>query len=226
MREPYAEPWGERGTFRGVNTMKQARVHRRRQGAESARLARRDACRRRCGDRRSARRVRSRQRRAIDCGQALDDRARLHPAGGSVSADEGARPRHLRAGSPVSRRPEPGGVLGADARGVDDAGARVSRSRASSSPAAPIRRSCPIRRSGSSITSSRATRSAAACWARIRRSARQRGAAGRDDQQRLPDVRGDDQGIDRAGQARRSRRAAGGHPDLPGQAHRADAGRR
>jgi len=24
MREPYAEPWGERGTFRGVNTMKQA----------------------------------------------------------------------------------------------------------------------------------------------------------------------------------------------------------
>jgi hypothetical protein len=24
MREPYAEPWGERGTFRGVNTMRQA----------------------------------------------------------------------------------------------------------------------------------------------------------------------------------------------------------
>src|SRR4029450_12248752 len=24
MREPYAEPWGEHGTFRGVNTMKQA----------------------------------------------------------------------------------------------------------------------------------------------------------------------------------------------------------
>src|SRR6266699_592896 len=24
MREPYAEPWGEGGTFRGVNTMKQA----------------------------------------------------------------------------------------------------------------------------------------------------------------------------------------------------------
>src|SRR5262249_54469743 len=24
MREPYAEPWGERGTYRGVNTMRQA----------------------------------------------------------------------------------------------------------------------------------------------------------------------------------------------------------
>jgi len=24
MREPYVEPWGEKGTFRGVNTMRQA----------------------------------------------------------------------------------------------------------------------------------------------------------------------------------------------------------
>ena len=46
-----------------------------------------------------------------------------------------------------------------------------------------------------------------------------------DDQQRVPHVRGADKGLDRAGQAGRSRRAAGRHPDVPRETDRADGGR-
>src|SRR6202040_1576545 len=45
---------------------------------------------------------------------------------------------------------------------------------------------------------------------------------GRDDQQRVSDVRRADEGLDRSGQARGPRGAAGRYPDLPSQGHRAD----
>jgi predicted amidohydrolase YtcJ len=107
MREPYAEPWGEHGTFYGVNTMKQAPYtdvvrELNRLGWRVSTHAVGDAA---IDEVLTA--LRSRECRAIDCRQALDARARVHSAGGSVSPDESARSGHLRAESFVSGGTEP-----------------------------------------------------------------------------------------------------------------------
>ena len=63
MREPYAEPWGEHGTFYGVNTMKQAAYTDVVKELNREGLARRHARSRRRRDRRSADGVRGGERR-------------------------------------------------------------------------------------------------------------------------------------------------------------------
>ena len=81
-------------------------------GAESSRLARGHARRRRRGDRLGARRLRGGQRGRVDRGPPLDDRARVHCRRRPARANPRVRPRPLRAASSLRRRSEPQAVLG------------------------------------------------------------------------------------------------------------------
>ena len=127
MREPYAS----RGT-RAARSRRQhdeaGAVHRRRQGTESARLARRDPRGRRRRDRRGARRRTKRRtpEQSIAGRRWTIEHGFIRQAG-SVSADEGARPRRSPRRTTVSRRAEPGELLGAARAALDDADAYLSR---------------------------------------------------------------------------------------------------
>ena len=112
MRQPYVEPWGEGGTFYGVNTMKQAPYtdvvkELNRLGWRVATHAVGDAA----IDEVLAAYEAANAEKSI-AGQPLGARARLHRAAGSDRAPEETRPRDLGAGSPLSRRAEPGELLG------------------------------------------------------------------------------------------------------------------
>ncbi len=167
MRDLYEKPWDENGTFRGLQTIDTERYV-----AAVRELNRQDwrVATHAVGDAAIdlvLNAYEKRQRRTIDRRPPLVDRARLHRAAGSPAADEGARRRDRGAEPPLSRGSEPREVLGRYAGGHHDAGEDVSR-RAVAGVVRHGRAGRALsRRCGRSITSSRATRSPAACSAPI-----------------------------------------------------------
>ena len=225
MREPYVEPWGEDGTFYGVNTMKAAAFTERREGAESARMARRDARRRRRRDRPRARRVRSRRTPSEPiAGKRWTIEHGFIPRDDQFPRMKALGSRDLRAESPVPRRPEPREVLGPE-RAAWTTPVRAYLDRG-------------LRRRRRNRLGRRAVPAALGDLSLRHRDTISGGVLGADQkitpQEALQVERSNNayltfeeqtQGLDRAGQARRSRRAVRGHPDVPDKRHRADAGR-
>ena len=129
MREPYAEPWGEGGAFKGLQIMTRPAFEQVVLGPERSRLARGDPRRRRRGHRSGPRHLRAGERPQGDHRAPLVDRARVHRPSRSPAAHQGAG---AGAGGPepsLSGRAEPGGLLGPGAGGPHHAGAHLPRRR-------------------------------------------------------------------------------------------------
>ncbi len=200
-------------------------VHRCREGAESPRLARRP--RTRLATPRStkcSRRTKPPTPRRSIVGRRWTIEHGFIPQAGSVPADEGARSGDLGAESSLSGRAEPREYWGptraawtTPVRAYLDQGFVVAGGTDSAVVPYP-----PLWVIYHFVTRDTISGGVLGADQKITRS---RSAASRNHQQRFPYVRRAAQGIDRARQARRPRRPAGGHPDLSREAHRADAGR-
>ena len=112
MREPYAEPWGEGGWFRGLQIMTRPAFEEVVLGPERARLARGHARRRRRGDRPGPRHLREGARRKAITGRRWSIEHAFIGRPDHLPRDQGAGPGPRGAEPSLSGRAQPGGLLG------------------------------------------------------------------------------------------------------------------